>query len=135
MNEKVVYKVEGQSPKIFKNNNDLKKYLKFKNHKQELPKIPYPKSISRIDIQAYLISSLKKNHIDARGDVKTTDGSILDIVVFKKRYPIQIIDVKAIFANRVFKKTDNFTVPVEFVCGLAQAKAYLEKLVKIYSLK
>jgi hypothetical protein len=61
--------------------------------------IPYPSRLSEHEVQTRLFNELISLGIDARCQVSSADGKCLfDIVVFKDRLPILIIEVKRSFA-------------------------------------
>jgi hypothetical protein len=57
--------------------------------------IPYPSHLSEQEVQTKLYTLLQKNGLDARCQVWSHDHKCLfDIVVFRKKLPILIIEVK-----------------------------------------
>ena len=95
----------------------------------------YPTAYSEFEIQSYLYSELIKLGVDVRGEVraKNVSGSNnrMDLVIFKKKIPVMIIEVKksrqsSILAQKI--EYGRFNIPMRFILGMDSAKAYIKKV-------
>lgn len=104
--------------------------------------IGYPEVHSEFEVQAFLFSELKLAGFDARGEVqvhglfgqRSTKASCrFDIVIFKDKQAIMVLEVKArsvkhksgVENTRQGKRYPLFGVPVYFIYGMEDAKEFL----------
>ncbi len=105
--------------------------------------IRYPKKRSEVEIQAILWYFLRKKKVDARleviGDIENGKKCIFDIVIFKNKVPVCIVECKSwsnsYILNQKYRKAHNtkqikkyeslFGLPV-IVCGHMKQIAHVQ---------
>lgn len=103
--------------------------------------IPVDSNPTEFEIQAYLFGELIRLGYHVRGEVATKCGTcVFDLVIYRDRVPIRIIEVKkcaAIGCTRKARRSEQrkresqvdrysaFGVPVDSVCNLSSAKDYI----------
>jgi len=101
--------------------------------------IPYPKTESEFEIQAFIYAELRALGVDVRGELVTVffDGingkqkhrtmCRFDLVIFENKIPIRIVEVKhgrKTFVSERARQCERYRkygVPVTFVFGMEQA--------------
>jgi len=90
------------------------------------PRILRPTEPSEFEIQAFVMAALSKLGLRVRGEVSTSDGARLDLVVFRgDGTAAAVIEVKKKGVKATAAQMGKYqalSVPVVVVCGLADAK-------------
>ena len=96
-------------------------------------KIPYPNKVTECDIVCYLVKNLRFKGVDARTEVWAEDKtSRFDIVIFKDRNPIRILEVKSSKKKRTTpqrRKYSKYEIPLHFIKGLKEAKEFVQNAI------
>jgi hypothetical protein len=101
--------------------------------------IPYPQDVSEFEVQAHLFFELRAMGMDVRGEVSSTlRSSRLDLVVFKDKTAVLIIEVKKKLRgvrnrhsqrkriHRQTKQYRNLLVPLVIIVGMDDANEFLK---------
>jgi hypothetical protein len=99
---------------------------------------------TEFEVQAYLYEQLRSLRHNVRGEIKTKCGTCrFDLVVVEDGRPVRLIEVKKgqppINLKKVVRavkhsrrkqiaRYEQFGLPVDSVCGLAEAKQYVEQV-------
>lgn len=127
-----MHKLIGRCKKI-ERDNELRFEVEVKR-KQFI--IRYPQKFSEFEVHSYLLWGLRFRGYDARGEVHSKNrDSRFDIVIFEKKEPCLIIEVKAkvtgkgnvLSMNMQLSKYHRYQLKVKTIYGMIEAQEYLHR--------
>lgn len=134
----LLYKAKRQALREKKRITAKMAYLSHNPSQTPIYKIPYPQDNTEFEIQCTIVTGLRNHGIDARGEVRGSDGCRFDIVIFKDKYPVEIVEIKTSqrkstrfkdgFLNEdkaQLKRYEQYGIPITMIYGLEQAKKFI----------